>query len=440
MSEQVEDDNKIPVNIITGFLGSGKTTLLNKWVNTSEFKDSLVLINEFGDVGLDHELVQAIDDTVVLLGSGCICCTLQGELIQSLATNIIKSQEGKIPRFKRVLIETTGLADPAGVIGTLNNDDFCLENFYYNGTITVLDGQFVREQIKKQYEAVKQIALADLILISKTDLIDEDELIAINEIAHKINSSAKIHPIIKGNITPKIIEEIGPYKVSDRNNTQKLGAWLNISIPQGTVTSLSQNTTNTSAKAAKKDSTVVLASPLRPASVDFNAAVAKPRIIAHTDIDSFAIVHHEPINALVLLSAINTINQQFGDSVLRVKGILDIEGQKAPVIIHGVQGQLYPISQMDAWPEGEHESKLVFIVRASVLEQIKFIFQQALEHPDTASIAYYQQLINGTIEIGDEGVEEIDLNYAYDDEAERGDFADDFDDYDSDGDGSGFDK
>ena len=195
MSEQVEVDNKIPVNIITGFLGSGKTTLLNKWVNTDEFKDTLVLINEFGDVGLDHELVQAVDDTVVLLGSGCICCTLQGELIQSLATNLIKAQEGTIPSFKRVLIETTGLADPAGVIGTLNNDDFCLENFVYDGTITVLDGQFIREQLQKQYEAVKQIALADLILISKTDLIDAEEIAAIGEIAHKINSSAKIYPI-----------------------------------------------------------------------------------------------------------------------------------------------------------------------------------------------------------------------------------------------------
>ena len=109
MSDTIEVDNRIPVNIITGFLGSGKTTLLNQWVNTEEFKDTLVLINEFGDVGLDHELVQAVDDTVVLLGSGCICCTLQGELVQSLATNFIKAQEGDIPKFNRVLIETTGI-------------------------------------------------------------------------------------------------------------------------------------------------------------------------------------------------------------------------------------------------------------------------------------------------------------------------------------------
>lgn len=405
MSEQVAVDNKIPVNIITGFLGSGKTTLLNKWVNTDEFKDTLVLINEFGDVGLDHELVQAVDDTVVLLGSGCICCTLQGELIQSLATNLVKAQEGVIPAFKRVLIETTGLADPAGVIGTLNNDDFCLENFVYDGTITVLDGQFVREQIQKQYEAVKQIALADLILISKTDLIDAEEIAAIGEIAHQINSSAKIYPIVKGNITPKVIEEIGPYKVSDRNNTKKLDSWLNFSFPAGASASSSGCSADTGAEGK-----TVLASPFRPAQVDFNAAVAKPKIIAHTNIDSFAIVRHEPINSLVLLAAINAINQQYGDSVLRVKGILDIEGQDKPVIIHGVQGQLYPISQMDAWPEEPHVSKLVFIVRSSVLEQIKFMFTKALDHPDESTISYYQQIINGAL---NDDVEEIDLSDTY---------------------------
>ena len=316
--------------------------MLNKWVNTDEFKDTLVLINEFGDVGLDHELVQAVDDTVVLLGSGCICCTLQGELIQSLATNLVKAQQGTIPPFKRVLIETTGLADPAGVIGTLNNDDFCLDNFYYDGTITVLDGQFVREQLQKQYEAVKQIALADIILVSKTDLIDADEIEAIFDIARKINSSAKIYPVIKGNINPKVIEEIGPYKVSDRNNTKKLNSWLDIKLPAGTTVASGNSAQADGAEQAQ----VQLASPFRPAKAEFDAAVAKPRIIAHTNIDSFAIVRHEPVNSLVLLAAINAINQQYGDSVLRVKGILDIEGQDKPVIIHGVQGQLYPISQM----------------------------------------------------------------------------------------------
>ena len=398
MSEQQQIDNRIPVNIITGFLGSGKTTLLNQWVNTEEFKDTLVLINEFGDVGLDHELVQSVDDTVVLLGSGCICCTLQGELIQSLATNFIKASEGAIPKFKRVLIETTGLADPAGVISTLNNDDFCVEQYRYDGTVTVLDGQFVREQLQKQYEAVKQIALADIILISKTDLIDADEIDAIAQVARSINSSDKIHPMIKGHITPKIMEEIGPYKEFSKQNNAQVKEWLDIKLPNAQGGNLS------------------LASPLRPADASFEAAVAKPKIIAHTNIESFAITRTTPISSLTLLAAINLVQQQYGDSILRLKGIIDIEGRDKPVIIHGVQGQLYPVAELDEWPEGEHVSKLVFIVRATVLEQIKHIFTQALDNPDESTIDYYRQVIAAAEQAGDyedEGVEEIVLTDNY---------------------------
>ena len=398
MSEQQQIDNRIPVNIISGFLGSGKTTLLNQWVNTEEFKDTLVLINEFGDVGLDHELVQSVDDTVVLLGSGCICCTLQGELVQSLATNFIKASEGAIPKFKRVLIETTGLADPAGVISTLNNDDFCLEQYRYDGTVTVLDGQFVREQLQKQYEAVKQIALADIILISKTDLIDADEIDAIAQVARSINSSAKIHPMIKGHITPKIMEEIGPYKEFSKQNNAQVKEWLDIKLPNAQGGNLS------------------LASPLRPADASFEAAVAKPKIIAHTNIESFAITRTTPISSLTLLAAINLVQQQYGDSILRLKGIIDIEGRDKPVIIHGVQGQLYPVAELDEWPEGDHVSKLVFIVRATVLEQIKHIFTQALDNPDESTIDYYRQVIAAAEQAGDyedEGVEEIVLTDNY---------------------------
>ena len=375
MTEVIEEEDfQIPVNIITGFLGSGKTTLLNKWVNTEEFKDTLVLINEFGDVGLDHELVQAVDDTVVLLGSGCICCSLQGELIDSLTTNFIRAKKGIIPNFKRVLIETTGLADPSGVISTLAGDEFVMTYYRYDGTVTVLDGQFVREQLKNQYEAVKQIALADIILISKTDLIDSDEIEAITEVASKINPSARIYPMLKGNITPKIIEEIGPYKNSDRQNPDKVAAWLNI-----------------------KDKTV--ASPFKPASVSNTIGVAKPRIIAHSNIESFCVSVSDPLDPLVLLSAISLVQEQYGDSILRIKGIVNIKDQEKPVVIHGVQGNLYPLTELDSWPDDDHDSKLVFIVRATVLEQIKYIFEQALKNPDESAIKYYQEVINNAEQI-----------------------------------------
>lgn len=311
--------------------------------------------------------------------------------------NFAKAEQGLIPKFNRVLIETTGLADPGGVISTINNEEFCIETYRYDGTVTVLDGQFVREQLQKQYEAVKQIALADIILISKTDLIDADEIAAISEVARSINTSAQIHPMVKGHITPKIIHEIGPYKAfSMQKDGAQIKEWLDIKLPgQG------------------KDG-AHLASPIRPATATFDAGLAKPKIIAHTNIESFAIVRHEPINSLTLLAAVNLIQQQYGDSILRLKGIIDIEGQECPVVIHGVQGQLYPVAQLDAWPEGKKETKLVFIVRATVLEQIKHIFTQSLDNPDESTIDYYRQVINAA-DSSDDGVEEIDLSDTYSD-------------------------
>ncbi len=375
MSENAEnpainDENKIPVNIITGFLGSGKTTLLNHWVNSEDFKDTLVLINEFGDVGLDHELVESVDSSVVLLQSGCICCSLQGALVDSLATNFIKAQRGEIPKFKRVIIETTGLADPSGVIGTLNGDDFLLDHYYHDGTVTVLDGMFVRDQLKKQYEAVKQIALADIVIVSKTDLIESDELDAIYEITAKINPAAKVFPAVKGNISPKILFDIGPYKNADQAFDKKVTSWLNFKSPN-------------------------LASSIRPATVNSTIGVSKPKIIAHSDIDSFCMEFDKPIEALALLSGISTVQEQYGDSILRIKGIIDLKDQEKPIVIHGVQGNLYPLSELHSWPNGQRHSQLVFICRASVMEQIQHMFKQIMENPDSAAISYYQQMIDG---------------------------------------------
>lgn len=362
-------DKRIPVNIITGFLGSGKTTLLNHWVNMPEFKDTLVLINEFGDVGLDHELVQAVDDTVVLLGSGCICCSLQGELIDALATNLSLANEGRIPLFKRVLIETTGLADPAGVISTLTSDQFIENTFRYDGTVTVLDGQYAREQLKSQYEAVKQIALADVVLISKTDLIDLDEIEALGNVCKEINDAVSIIPIVKGMVDPKVLFDIGPYKQANSENINKVVKWLNFKSPN-------------------------LASSIRPAKMETNIGLAKPKVILHSNIKSFALEFKEPLDPIAMLSAISLVQSQYGDSILRIKGIINLVGQIRPVVIHGVQGSLYPTSELDSWPDENHDSKLVFIVRESVLEQIKHMFTEAINNPEQSAMAYYQNMVD----------------------------------------------
>ena len=177
-----ERDTRIPVTIITGFLGSGKTTLLNHWVKQPELSDCAVLINEFGSVGLDHQLVKQVDEQVMLLDSGCICCSVQGSLATALQELFMEALRKEIRPFRRLIIETTGLADPAPVLFTLRQDNFIAERYRFDGIVTLVDAVHIEGQLTRQYEAVKQIALADLLVISKSDLVATEALAALQQI------------------------------------------------------------------------------------------------------------------------------------------------------------------------------------------------------------------------------------------------------------------
>ncbi|MGN0894176.1 MAG: GTP-binding protein, partial [Succinivibrio sp.] len=209
----------------------------------------------------------------------------------------------------------------------------------------------------------------DIVIISKTDLIESDEIDAIYEITAKINPSAKVIPSVKGNVSPKVIAEIGPYKNEEHNYDKTVTSWMNIK---------SSN----------------LASPFRPATVSGAVGVSKPKIVAHSDIDSFCLELDEPIEPMALMSAVSAVQEQYGDSILRIKGILDLKGQDKPIVIHGVLGNLYPLSELKGWPDGMKKTQLVFICRASVLEQIKHMLNEILINPDPSEIAYYQSMID----------------------------------------------
>lgn len=262
------EDFRIPVTVLTGFLGSGKTTLLNYWVKQPELANCAVLINEFGAVGLDHHLVEKLDDNVVMLESGCVCCTVQGDLVNALRDLFMRAMRREIKPFQRVLIETTGLADPGPVLFTLRNDPFFAQRYRFDGTVTVVDVCHIAQQLTQQYEAVKQVALADMLVLSKSDLADFGALPEVENLLQRINPMATRHITIKGQLSPSVLEHNGPFGSGSVRDPKEIRRWL-----QGAIAELG------------------LASPMKPAAITLSPAVAsQPISSAHSDVEAFACV------------------------------------------------------------------------------------------------------------------------------------------------------
>ena len=367
-----ERDTRIPVTIITGFLGSGKTTLLNHWVKQPELSDCAVLINEFGSVGLDHQLVKQVDEQVMLLDSGCICCSVQGSLATALQELFMKALRKEIKPFRRLIIETTGLADPAPVLFTLRQDNFIAERYRFDGIVTLVDAVHIEGQLARQYEAVKQIALADLLVISKSDLVAPEALSALQQRLGQLNGAAPQHVVQEGELSPSVLEKIGPYSSERGKDVRSLLAWLRTEAPN-----------------------LGIASPLRPVATTTAAIGAQPTLPNnHADVASFSLRFGTPLQPARLIAAVEAVQAHFGDSLLRLKGILQLEGESQPLVIHGVHGQLYPLTSLGDWPEGKAQSRLVFIVRAAAKEPIEQLFLQILAQPEPTLEQQFQALFN----------------------------------------------
>ncbi len=327
MSDALKDADPLPITLLTGFLGSGKTTVLNHLVRT--LPRTAILMNEFGEVALDHQLLQKMDGPLALLSGGCVCCTISGSLSPTLKNLWMARQKGDIPAFERVIIETTGIADPAPVLDNLLHDNWIRARFRLDGVVTTVDALFGMGQLDEHFEAVKQVAVADKLLLTKTDLAPADTVAALRERLATLNPAADILTVTQGEIDPAAIQNLGLWNADTR--LLEVARWLK---------------------------------PQRYQPAQAGALGGKPATALHdARIQAFSVVLDAPLDRYGLQSALSMLTSFRAENLLRFKAMVNLAGEAQPVVLHGVQHVLYPEVKLDAWPDDDHRSRFVFIVR-----------------------------------------------------------------------------
>lgn len=325
---QAEAVAAFPVTVLTGFLGSGKTTLLNGLLDHPGMAETAVLINEFGEVALDHLLVRKIDEAVVLLSSGCLCCTIRGDLITALRDLFLKRVRMEVPEFRRVMIETTGLADPAPILHTLMTDPLIGARYRLDGVVTTVDVVNGLSQLDSQAEPVKQAAVADRLVLTKLDLATGGTVAALTGRLREINPVAPLLFADHGQIDPAAILDCGLFNARDKH--PDVSRWLG-------------------------DEAIRAAAAHPHHHHDVNRHSAR--------IAAFTLTFERPIPWSSLASALELLTATRGENLLRLKGIVHAAESDQPIVVHGVQHVFHPPVTLPDWPDADHRTRLVFITR-----------------------------------------------------------------------------
>ncbi len=378
----------IPLTLLTGFLGAGKTTLLNRMLRDPQMRDTAVLINEFGDIALDHLLVEKIDGNMMVLSSGCLCCNLRGDLVTALE-KLLRNLDNGRASFNRVIIETTGLADPAPLLQTVMSHPYLVMRFRLDGVVTLVDAVNGEDTLDRHPEAVKQAAVADRLVLTKSDLIDSTErkaaLQRLLSRLRKLNPAAPILKAAEGEAGLDALLGCGLYDPARK--IPDVGRWL-----QDEAVAAAQSGHHAHHHDHDHDH-----HHHHHHDHDHDHDHAHHHhaddVNRHDDhIRAFTLSTDRAIPAAMLDLFLELLRSTHGPNLLRMKAIVNIEETPdKPMVLHGVQHVLHPASQIEAWPDGDRRTRMVFIVRDLEPRVIRELFDAFLgytapDQPDAQAL------------------------------------------------------
>lgn len=351
----LDPEQRLPVTLLTGFLGSGKTSLLNRWLRDDSLADAAVIVNELGEIGIDHALIASSNENTIELSTGCLCCTISGDLVDTLRDLYVKRSAGEIRPFSRVIIETTGMADPGPVIQVLMSQP-ATTRYRLCGIVATIDAVHGQQTLDGHIESVKQIAVADHIVMTKADLVAKPSIDALSARMLQLAPTATL-----------------------RQST--LESWP---APAQLLTQQAYFPSSSSAAVSLASRETTIAAPEEGEANRYRRYRRAGGSVHDARIESFVLYFEDSFEWEHLAAWLDALTIAHPNQLLRVKGIFAIEGRPLPLAVHAVQSLFHPPTELAEWPDLDHRSRVVFITQdlsRSYVEEVLSVIRSRSPRP-----------------------------------------------------------